>query len=294
MDSNSVGFIILNILAVITLCVCFSILICNYKKWDVLSSEQKIWQTSLVGGMIAFVVFTYPILYWKDLTVLEAIGLALRIMTAVMAIIAFVIAFLNFQRKSGYAFKVYITGVTTYSSGNAKVSRLILINQKDRAVGISAIFLKIGNYRISLKEFMKDYANSSDDSVKIFSPYHSEEISLPIFDRDDFLFIEETDAPSIYVNNLSSLKLKEIFLDQSNNDRFAIKNTDLFSIEIMTLDAVVECKVQQINYQWEDKKVLVDYLFKEDCFPQTDKRISKEVILDIQDNKVVETEILKE
>ncbi|MGL4674190.1 MAG: hypothetical protein ACRCXK_04960 [Wohlfahrtiimonas sp.] len=292
MDSNSILFMLMTVLAIATLCLCTAILICNYKRRNELSYEKKIWQNSLIGGLIAFVILTYPIFYWGK-NFKEVIDLLLRLIPIIMGAIAFAIAFLNFQRKSGYAFKAYITGITTHSSGNQKISRLILINEKDRAVSISAIFLKIGNYRVSLKEFMKDYADSSDDPVKIFSPYHSEEISLPETNRDDFLFIEEADTPSIYVNNLSSLKLKDIFLDHANNGRFTIKNTDLFSIEIMTLDSVIECKVQQINYQWDDKKTLVDYLFKKDISPNIDNKIFKEVTLSIQDKKVVETEILK-
>lgn len=139
MDSSSIWFMILTGSAIVILCLCTAVLVCNYLKRNELSSEQKIWQNSLVGGMMAFVIFTYPIFYWVEKP-MDALSLWLRVIPIIMGVLAFLIAFLNFQRKSGISFHSYYQIVTNSQTKMPTVGSVWLKNNKDRNELLYEIF----------------------------------------------------------------------------------------------------------------------------------------------------------
>lgn len=144
MDYNMFCFIVLNIIAAATLCICLVIWIYNYKKRNELPSEQKIWQNSLAGGGIALVIFTYPIFYWIT-DIKEAIGLLLRVIPIIMGGIAFVIAFLNFKRKEG----IDLTYIASFDADNYE-NQFFIVNHKDRTVILYDVMIKFKNISIQI------------------------------------------------------------------------------------------------------------------------------------------------
>lgn len=151
MGFNMFWFIVLNIIAAATLCICLVIWIYNYKKRNELPSEQKIWQNSLSGGGIALVICTYPIFYWIT-DIKEAIELLLRVIPIIMGGIAFVIAFLNFQRKS-FALNKDGVGNLIYTAHFHKYNwnhQFYIINLKDRSVVVYEVVLKFKNISVVL------------------------------------------------------------------------------------------------------------------------------------------------
>lgn len=151
MDSNMFWFIVLNIIAAATLCICLVIWIYNYKKRNELSSEQRAWRNSFAGGGIVFVVCVYIIFYWIT-DIKEAIGLLLRVIPIIMGGIAFVIAFLNFQRKS-FALNKDGVGNLIYTAHFHKYNwnhQFYITNLKDRSVVVYEVVLKFKNISVVL------------------------------------------------------------------------------------------------------------------------------------------------
>lgn len=151
MGFNMFWFIVLNILAAATLCVCLVIWIYNYKKRNELSSEQRAWRNSFAGGGIAFVVCVY-IIFYCNTDIKEEIGLLLRVVPIIMGGIAFVIAFLNFQRKSfsnnkdGIGNLIYTANFRKYNWNH----QFYITNLKDRSVVVYEVVLKFKNISIVL------------------------------------------------------------------------------------------------------------------------------------------------
>ena len=279
MDSSSMWFIVLNVLAIATLCLCLAILICNYKKQYPLSLEQKIWQNSLAYGVMVLVICIYTIFHWTS-DIMKAIDLLLRVIPIIMAAIAFIIAFLNFKRKVGVDIDC-ISHTVVSSNEGMFLKKISILNNKDRPLLIFGLYLEVD------KKYLIELDTEGDASIDynhqnpiIIKPY---EIAQIEFSKKQYY----VDGQQAHLNFKSPL-----LIFHKEKLRIGIRTAD-YSISYFPL-------VKRNYYPF--KKNSHDLNFDKDKMPKEEITIQlhsyrssdKIITLSVKDNKIVELETLKE
>lgn len=137
----------------------FLVLTANLKNKSI-NNEDLIWKYTFRGGVLFFLYLLsiYYIFPNKIGSIATSIRLIAQIYTAILATVAFVIAYLNFSRKSDTHFKSYYQCASDQTNENNKaVINIWLKNEKDRAEAIFSIYLKLeGEKYLLLKNCIQD------------------------------------------------------------------------------------------------------------------------------------------
>lgn len=128
-----------------------ALLINTYRNKCKFSLETRIWLNSASAGFIALSFALLFVFYFVSKP-LEAFSIFLKLFTVIMGLVAFIIAFLNFQRKSfsinkdGVGNLIYTAHFHKYNWNH----QFYITNLKDRSVVVYEVVIKFKNISVVL------------------------------------------------------------------------------------------------------------------------------------------------